>query len=139
MTSDRDILIRALESALRAWEQWRGDKTLLEQYPPDESILEPLAAVIGRCDAYRAVAGHVLFTAYSGPVLHAPSLALPLLYQAERAQREAQDIGRAAGWLIRMLGTRQADGEFKAVIWGLIVGAGRRPQNRRGWVECVLQ
>lgn len=43
----------------------------------------------------------------------------PTLYRAEWAQREAQDIGRAADWLIRMLSTRQADGEFKAVIWGL--------------------
>ena len=120
MTSDRDILIRALEPALRAWEQWRGNGTLLVQDPSDE-ILAPLAAAIDRCDAYKAVSGHVLFTANSGAVLHAPSLALPLLYRAEWAQREGRDIGKAADWLIRILNTRQANGTLKAAIWGLSV------------------
>jgi hypothetical protein len=128
MTSDRDILIRALEPALRAWGQQRGDGILLAQNPPDE-ILTPLAAAIDGCEAYKAVAGHVLFTANSGPVLHAPSLALPLLYRAEWAQRQGWDIGQAADWLIRMLSTRQADGTFKGVIWGLSIDREARLTN----------
>jgi hypothetical protein len=121
MTGDRDILIRTLEPALRAWEEWRRDKSLLGQYPPGENILSPLTDAIIQCGAYKAVAGHVLFTANSGPVLHSPSLALPLLYRAENAQREGRDIGQAADWLIRMLSTRQAGGTFRGVIWGLSI------------------
>jgi hypothetical protein len=119
MSNDRDILTHALEPALRAWEDERRGKSLLGQGPPGESILSSLTDAINQCAAYKAVAGHVLFTANSGPVLHAPSLALPLLYQAEWAQRQGQDIGRAADWLIRMLRTRHANGVFTAVIWGL--------------------
>src|SRR5580704_12247589 len=81
MTDDRDILIRALEPALQAWEEWRRGKTLLTQYPPGESVLSPLIDAIDQCAAYKAVSGHVLFTANSGPVLHAPTLAAPLLYR----------------------------------------------------------
>src|SRR5580704_709870 len=121
MTDDRDILIRALEPALQAWEEWRRGKTLLTQYPPGESVLSPLIDAIDQCAAYKAVSGHVLFTANSGPVLHAPTLAAPLLYRTAQAQQEGQDIGLAADWLIRLLDTRQADGTFTAVIWGLSV------------------
>ncbi len=124
MTSDRGILIRALELALRAWEEWRRNKSLLAQYPPGESIRSPLTEAIGQCAAYEAVAGHVLFTANSGPVLHAPRLALPLLYRAELAQREGRDIGQDADWLIRLLGTSQANGTFTGVIWGLSIDSG---------------
>jgi hypothetical protein len=111
----------ALEPALRAEEERTRGKTLLGQDPPDDSILSPLTDAIGQCHVYQAIAGHVLFTAYSGPVLHAPSLALPLLYRAEWALREGRDIGQAADWLIRMLSTRQADGTFTSVVWGMSV------------------
>jgi hypothetical protein len=121
MTSDRDILIAALEPALQAWEESTRGKGLLGQGPPDESILSPLADAINRCSVYKAVAGHVLFTANSGPVLHASSLALPLLHRAEWEQWEGREIGRAADWLIRMLSTRKADGTFTGVIWGLLI------------------
>ena len=59
MTSDRDILIRALEPALRAREEWRRNKSLLGQNPPGESILSPLTDAIDQCGAYEAVAGHL--------------------------------------------------------------------------------
>ena len=68
-----DILIRALEPALRMWEEATRGMGLLRLGRPDESILAPLTAAISQCRVYKAVAGHVLFTAYSGPVLHAPS------------------------------------------------------------------
>jgi hypothetical protein len=121
MSNDRDILRHALEPALQVWEEEGRGKSLLGQGPPSERVLSPLTDAIDQCAAYKAIAGHVLFTANSGPVLHAPSLALPLLYRAERAQRERQDIGQAADWLIRMLRTRHADGRFTAVIWGLSI------------------
>jgi hypothetical protein len=121
MTGDRDILVRALEPALREWAEWRGEGTLLAGTEPNENILAPLVAAIDRCEVYKSVAGHVLFTANSGPVLHAPSLALPLLYRAERAQQEGRDLSQAADWLIRMLSTHQANGKLTAAIWGLSV------------------
>lgn len=121
MTSDRDILIGALEPALQAWEKSKDGQSLLGQGPPGDDILSPLTAAIEHCAAYKAVAGKMLFTAYSGPVLHAPSLALPLLRRADRAKWEGKDAGAAADWLIRMLTTREADGTLTAVIWGISV------------------
>ena len=123
MTSDRDILIRALEPALRAWEEATRDKSLLGRGTPDESILAPLTDAISQCRVYKAVSGHVLFTAYSCPVLQAPSLAPSLLYRAESAAWEGHDIGAAADWLIKMLSTRHANGTFTGVIWGLRINS----------------
>ena len=94
-------------------------KDLIGELPaPGDAVLAPLNAAIEKCDVYRRVAGHSLFSGYSGVVLHAPSLVLPLLYRADRA-----DLGpdAAADWLIRMLETRVADGVFIVVIWGLSV------------------
>lgn len=86
MNKDREILMSALEPALRAFEEQERGGSLLTQPPPGDSILSPLIDAIGHCAAYKKVAGMSLFTANSGPVLHAPSLALPLLYRAEWAQ-----------------------------------------------------
>jgi hypothetical protein len=121
MSGDRDTLIRPLGPALRAWKESNEGKSLLAQEPPSEDILSPLTAAIEQCAAYNAVAGKMLFTANSGPVLHAPSLAAPLLYRADRVEWEGQDIGAAADWLLRLLNTREADGSLTAVIWGLSV------------------
>jgi hypothetical protein len=116
--SDRDILVPALEAALVRWEEWQRGKSILGSYPPGDAILAPLSAAIEKCDVYRRVAGHSLFSGYSGVVLHAPSLALPLLLRADRA---GFGPDAAADWLIRMLETRMADGVFIVVIWGLSV------------------
>lgn len=121
MDSDCEILVHALRPALRAWDEAARERTLLGRGVPGETILSPLASAIKQCAAYKAVAGYVLFTAYSGPVLHAPSLAAPLLYRAEGAQWDGRDIAEAADWLIRLLSTREADGTFTAAIWGLSV------------------
>jgi hypothetical protein len=80
MTSDdRNLLIRALEPALRMWEEATRELGVLRLVTPDESILASLTTAISQCSVYKAVEGHVLFTAYSGPVLFASSLAFPLL------------------------------------------------------------
>jgi hypothetical protein len=121
MSADRDILIAALETALPAWEQWKLGRALLAQFPPDSRILNPITAAIERCEIYCAISGHVLFTANSGSVLRAPMLASPLLYRAERAKFEGGDISLAADWLIRVLSTKETNGVFKAVLWGISV------------------
>jgi hypothetical protein len=121
MINDRDILITALESVQQPWAESKHGKSLLAAYPPDDTILAPIVSAIEQCKAYQAVSGWVLFSANSGPVLHAPSLALPLLFRAEQALREGHDICEAADWVIRLLGTRYAEGVFKAAIWGLSI------------------
>ena len=119
--SDRDILIPALEDALARWEEWQRGKSILGSYPPSDAVLAPLTAAIEKCDVYKPVAGYSLFSGYSGVVLHAPSLALPLLYRADRASFGPDAVSAAADWFIRMLETRVADGVFIVVIWGLSV------------------
>jgi len=57
----------------------------------------------------------VLFSADAGVVIHAPRLALELLYKAERG------IPAAVEWLLKLLRTRHTKGTFKAAIWGLSV------------------
>lgn len=122
-TDDRDILARAVEAALIAWEEATRDASLLGRGQPDKSILEPLSSAISSCCVYQAVAGHVLFTANSGPVLDAPGLAIPLLNHAESARWRGKDVGNAArnaaDWLLKMLTTREAAGTFTGAIWGL--------------------
>lgn len=119
MTDDRDVLNAALRPAMQYWEQWKRGKSLLGQYPPDETVLAPLTAAIERCEAYKSVEGQVLFTANSGVILHAPVLALHVLYRADHALWQGHDISQASDWLIRLLGTREADGVFRAAIWGI--------------------
>jgi hypothetical protein len=119
--SDRNILVPALEAALAHWEEWKREKTILGSYPPPDAVLVPLAAAIAKCDVYKPVAGRSLFSGYSGVVLHASSLALPLLYHADRPNLGPSAVSAAADWLIRTLGTRKADGVFIVVIWGLSV------------------
>ena len=119
--SDRNILVPALKTALAHWEEWKREKTVLGSYPPPDAILAPLAAAIAKCDAYKPVAGRSLFSGYSGIVLQAQSLALPLLNHADRPNLGASAVSAAADWLIRMVETRKADGVFIVVIWGLSV------------------
>ena len=87
-------------------------------YPPGNAVLAPLNAAIEKCDVYRRVAGRSLFSGYSRVVLHAPSLAMPLLYRADRV---GFGPDAAADWFIRLLETSMADGVFIVVIWGLSV------------------
>lgn len=120
-TGDRDILIPAIEAALTRWEEWKRRRTLLSSYPPGDPVLAPLATAIESCAVYKSVAGHSLFSGYSGVVLQARSLATQSLFYADR-QGSGPEVGAAAAdWLIRLLKTRKADGVFVVVIWGLAV------------------
>lgn len=119
--SDRDILIEALNTVMPVWEQEQRGKSLLSRHPSDEGVLNPLAAAIDSCETFKAVAGQSLFSANAGAVLHAGSLALRLLHRADWMIFSGKDVSAAADWLLRILATRNADGLFKAAIWGLSV------------------
>jgi hypothetical protein len=110
-----------LEEALLAWGEWKRDRTLLAQYPPGDGVVAPLAAAIETCESFKRVQGRCLFSGNSGVVLHAPSLSVPLLYRSDRADLGAQAVPDAADWLIRMLGTQQANGVFIVAVWGLSI------------------
>jgi hypothetical protein len=115
MNDDRDLLIEALESAVSIFRSKKVGSSLLGQPKPDNEVLDPLSAMIEKCEAFKAVSGQVLFSAHSGVVLQASTLAVSLLYRAEI------NIPDAAEWLLRLLQTREAKGEFKAAIWGISV------------------
>ncbi len=115
MCDDKAILTSALQNAARAYREMNPHPTLLGPNP-DRSVLEPLSAAIGSCVAYRAVAGHVLFSGGSGPVLDSYSLAVRLF---SRGVRFEEDISGAVDWVLRLLTTRKATGLFKAAVWGL--------------------
>jgi hypothetical protein len=112
---DRNILIAALESAARDYRALQPTPSLLGPDPPRE-MMDALAAQIDRCETYRAVAGKVLFSGGSGPVLDSHSLASRLF---SKGVRWGNDIPSAADWLIRLMTTRETTGLFKAAIWGL--------------------
>src|SRR6266702_6812330 len=114
---DRSILLAALESALRVHQQQSPRPTLLSG--PGEPVIHAISAAIRKCSAFKLVAGHVLYSGGSGPVIDAPLFATPLFYRAER--NEGKDIPQAVDWLLRLLATRQATGLFKAAIWGVSI------------------
>lgn len=114
--SDYELLVTALGTALVAWEQWKRNKSLLSQYPIDESVAATLVAAIEKCEVFKSVQGHSLFSGNSGVILSARSLAPAILYRAERTNKSD-----AANWLIRLLGTQHANGLFVAAIWGLSI------------------
>ena len=114
--SDHEHLVTALGTALANWQEWKRDKTLLSQYPPNDSVVAPLVAAIEQCEVFTPVQGRSLFSGNSGVILHARALAPEVLYRAERTSKSD-----AANWLIRMLGTRHANGLFVTAIWGLSI------------------
>ena len=115
MGDDEEILRQALEQAVPAYAAKKVSTSLLGQPSPDNTILDPVCAAIEKCNAYRAVAGHMLFSAGAGVVIHAPRLATDLVYRAERG------ISDAVEWLLRLLSTREVNGILKAAIWGLSI------------------
>lgn len=117
MHDDNTILMAALESAVSAFRKANPNPTLLGS-TPDRSVLGPLAAAIERCAAYRAVAGQVVFSGGSGPILNSGSLASQLF---SRGGWPTKDVGGAVNWLLKLLQTRQATVLVKAAIWGLRV------------------
>ena len=115
MNNDKVILVAALERASHAYKEINPRPTLLGS-GPDASVLTPLADAIKTCDAYKAVAGHVVFSGGSGPVLHSSILASRLFSKGPEFEN---DIPGAVDWLLRLLTTREAAGLFKAAIWGI--------------------
>ncbi|MCX7355542.1 MAG: HEPN domain-containing protein [Alphaproteobacteria bacterium] len=117
MTADRDILITALEIAVPAHHEKNKEKrtSVLGQPPPGPEIMPPLIAAIEKCATFRTVAGNYIFSADSGVVIHAPRLASDLFSRAEK------DISAAVDWLLRVLTTKNANGLFKALLWGISV------------------
>ena len=112
------ILIAALEKAAFDYRALQPTPSLLGSDAPPETM-NALAAEIDRCETYRAIAGKVLFSGGSGPVLASHSLASRLF---SKGVRWGNDIPVAADWLIRLMTTRETTGLFKAAIWGLEVG-----------------
>jgi hypothetical protein len=111
---DRTILITALEEAAKAYRALNPVPTILGAEP--EEIVDAVSAAVGRCKTYQAVAGLVVFSGGSGPVLDAHSLASRLF---SKGVRWGNDIPAAVEWLIRLMTTRETTGLFKAAIWGL--------------------
>src|ERR1700719_464208 len=115
MHDDKAILVSALEDASRAYWAMDPRPTLIGR-DPDQSVMDALSAAIENCAAYQAVAGQVIFSGGSGPVLHSPALAVRLF---SRGVRWGNDIPGAVDEFLRLLNTRKTMGLFKAAIWGL--------------------
>lgn len=115
MGADRDRVTATLKDAVSAYRAKRPRPTLLSSPGPD--ILDPLSAAIRKCRAFEVVAGHVLFSGGSGPVLDAPLLSTHLFQRAE----SNEEYESAVEWLFRLLSTREARGSFTAAVWGLSI------------------
>jgi hypothetical protein len=120
MRHDRAVLITALENAARTYRAKHPRPTLLGP-DPDGSVLDPLAVAIASCAVYQAVAGHVIFSGGSGPVLESHSLAARLF---SRGPRWDDDIPGAVDWLLRLLHHTQSHRPLQGRAMG--------PQPRSG-------
>jgi hypothetical protein len=109
-SADHNLLVEALHAARKLQ---RPGATLLSLH--SEDMLNALALGIDRCDAYKAVANHILFSAGSGMSLQSTMLAKHFAYKID------DDADQSAEWLLHVLSTRKASGFFKAAIWGLTV------------------
>jgi hypothetical protein len=115
--NDKAILTEALEMAATQYKALRPAPTLAGADP--KQIVDTLSAAVATCETYKAIAGFVVFSGGSGPVLDSFSLASRLF---SKGVRFGNDIAGAIDWLIRLMTTRQTAGLFKAVIWGLSLG-----------------
>jgi hypothetical protein len=84
--SDRAILLGALERAAADYRKLHPTPSLLGADPSKE-MMDALASELNRCETYQAIAGNVIFSGGSGPVLEARSLASRLFSKR-----------RALGW-----------------------------------------
>ena len=116
---DRSILVSALQSAVSAYREANPNPSLLGP-PPDRSVLDPLAAAIERCASYQAVAGQVLFSGGSGPILQSDSLASHLFSRGGWPTEDADGAGRLVPQDIGDAGSHHA-------AQGCDLGAHRRP------------
>jgi hypothetical protein len=117
MSDDRSILVAALQSAVTAFRAAYPNPTLLGS-GPDRDVLDALSGTIARCAAYQAVAGQMVFSGGSGPVLHSGPLA-SLLFS--KGGWPSENVEGAVDWLLKVLRTRKATVLVKAAIWGMQV------------------
>jgi hypothetical protein len=117
LDDDRTILQEGLEEALRIDRERKPRRTLISS--PDSSVIQTLSDAIGKCEAYKFVAGHMAYTGGSGPVLTADLLATYLFNKADSPVDGG--IPAAIEWLLKVLGTREADGIFIVAVWGLSI------------------
>jgi hypothetical protein len=115
MHDDKTVLVSALENSARAYREMDPCPALIGR-DPDQSVIDALSAAIENCAAYQAVAGHVIFSGGSGPVLDSHALAVRLF---SSGVRWGADIPGAVDKLLQLLTTRETTGLFKAAIWGL--------------------
>ncbi|KWV60490.1 hypothetical protein AS156_29370 [Bradyrhizobium macuxiense] len=116
---DDDVraLRTALEGVSKDYKQQDPQPTLLGGGPSAGAVAK-LEATIERCHAYRAIAGKVLFSGGSGPIIDSHGLAVRLF---DKGVHLADDVEGAVSWLMRLMTTRETTGLFKAAFWGLPV------------------
>jgi hypothetical protein len=114
MRDDKTILVDALETAVNASQATHPQPTLLGP-GPDPAVLDTLAAAIEQCTIYQAVAGQVIFSGGSGPIIQSGALASRLF---SKAGGLTENVESAVGWFLKLLGTREATVLVKAAIWG---------------------
>ena len=66
------------------------------------------------------MAGNFVYSGGSGPVLSADLLATYVFEKADSLSGESTS-GAAVDWLLKVLGTCEADGIFKVAVWGLSI------------------
>lgn len=112
---DIETLTAALEAVSMEYKRQHPQPTILGGGPSAEAVAA-LETAIERCEAYRAIAGKVLFSGGSGPVVDAHGLAVRLF---DKGIHFADDVRGAVSWLMRLMTTRETTGLFKAAFWGL--------------------
>jgi hypothetical protein len=124
---DKAILKAALQKASIDYQQQTPRPTIASG--PSKQIVDKLAAAFEHCDTYKAVAGKVLFSGGSGPIIDAFGLASRLF---SKGLHFADDIDGAVDWVIRLMTTQVTTGRFKAAFWGLRVDgeASLSPRSR---------
>lgn len=113
--NDRAILIAAIEQAAATYNATHPVRTLI-WVDPDREILDILTSAIEKCETYKAVEGHFLFSGGTEFSLQASTLASKLFVQGIGLNENAAG---AADWLIRLLTTRETTCFFKVAMWGL--------------------
>jgi hypothetical protein len=117
--SDKAKLTAALNTALAEWQALNPAPSLL--HAPPQDILGGLAPKIRACTFFQAVEGSSIYSGNAGFVLHAESLAWPLLSRIIYDDRGLASIPDAVAWFEKLLTTDKAEGRFIAPIWGLTV------------------
>ena len=112
LPQDRSLLVAALQEIARK-RAARSGATLLS--PSTEDEISIIADVIGRCTAFKIVAGHQVFSANGSVPLDERKLATDLLSRL----KFSDNADHAADWLLRVLTTKDTKGAFIAAIWGL--------------------